>query len=106
MEEGTAKRPLEQIILTTLGAGSLQEVNDAIKNDKWPFAVTPPELYKRLAEEMGRPASADDIAELLTGGKSAEEVRSDIEQKKWPFMISADDMRNSLAADRNNPVSE
>ena len=86
-------KSFEKMILSELGAQSLEEVTNAMKNGTWPFKIPPKELWKKAVDYFDQPPTVNDIVDLLTGNKTEEEVKQKLEKKQWPFNVSEKQMR-------------
>jgi len=91
-----APKSFEKMILSELGAQSLEELDNAMKKGVWPFKIQPKELWKKAADYFEQPPSAEDIADLLTGNKTEEEIQESMAKKRWPFNISAEQMKRDV----------
>ncbi len=91
--EAGMSQPFEKMVLSELGAKSLDEVHEAMENGTWPFKIEPKELWKKIADYFEQPLTMEDIVDLLLGNKTEEEVKKGIEKKRWPFNISEKEMR-------------
>ena len=86
----------EKMILSELGAQSLEEISKAMESGKWPFKIQPKELWKKVADYFEQPPSMEDLVDLLVENKTEEEVKKNLEKKQWPFNISEEQIRTDI----------
>lgn len=84
---------LEKMILEELGVTSITQINEAMKNNIWPFKIQPKELWKKIADYFGQPISPEELVDIITGNKTEKDIKKALEKNKWPFNISEKQMR-------------